>query len=87
MKIFGRKFKLVYKKGDHADLHDCLGSCDTKKAEIFVQEDLPEREQLSVLFHEMLHAIWPEEGEEMINMRARLIFEVLWENDMIGFPK
>lgn len=66
-------------------LRNSYGECDDaydiaiKKPEIWIRNDLSEKDKIDTLVHEVLHAVRPELCEEAVDYTASIICEALYK--------
>ena len=87
--VFGREVTVKVINSKHADLADCVGSCDMKADEILLSSKYLDNERVfgQILFHELTHALCNYKEEKEIDAEALMVFECLWKNKMFTLPK
>lgn len=84
-------------KRDNKDLHvegGCYGSTHYKDQKIFIEKEIPEDKANQALLHEILHALWwqqglssrkysPELEEEIVHSLSMGLHQVLKDNNLI----
>jgi len=76
IKIVGRRWGFRFAK-----LRKCKGYCDSpkkKNKEIVVRSNLPQKEELDVTIHELLHAADWWKDEEWVEQVGTDIANILW---------
>jgi len=78
--ILGTTYIVKYLKDD-PELNDCSGCLLPDRCEIHI--DINAKDKDYILFHEVLHAIFPNKNETTISNESLLIYEVLKRNKLI----
>ena len=86
--FFGRVIQIEYLPKDHKEFVDGWAKWDDNNDTILLSEGIQdEQQELLILFHEIWHVCFPNDEEKEVDQKALIMFECLWKNDMIGWPK
>ena len=90
VKIGAHEYKIVFR--DDLD-DDNFGVCRPRKLSIFIDEDVPQSQQEETFFHEVLHAIFsqnglakpwePEKEERQVQILGHALYQFLKENNLL----
>ena len=85
MKIFvnvvGKRWGFRFVPAPDKDDKECRGYCespDKKNKEIVIKENLPPKEELDTILHELLHAADWSKDEEWVEQVGTDIAKILW---------
>ena len=79
--VAGKRWGFRFVPAPDKDDKECRGYCespDKKNKEIVIKENLPPKEELDTILHELLHAADWSKDEEWVEQNMSEIAKILW---------